>query len=673
MTRAVAEVLLVMLAGASAKEDLTVLPDRLNGVVPGRMMEAYLHRLAHAALDRRDASYEQLHTPDDLAAHAQRMRAFLLEQLDLPERTPLNAKVVGRVDGHGHRIEKILFESQPRHFVTGLLYLPPGDGPHPAVLVLCGHTAIGKGKEGYHDLCALLAANGLAAMCFDPIGQGERHQILSPDGTPRFYPSFEHMLMGVGSILLGRNTATYYIWDGIRAIDYLCARSDVDPKRIGCTGGSGGGTQTAYLMALDERVRCAAPRNYMTSLRRLIETEGPQDAEQNIHRQLAAGMAHGDFILTFAPRPVIILATTKDFFDIRGAWETFREAKRAYTRLGVPERVDLIEGDAGHGGTPEMYAGLVRWMRRWLMKVDSAEITEHRGHGVPPDALRCTAQGQTLLIEGARSVYDLNMQLEQRLKQHRQSSWKSAPPEGLLAKVRQIAGIRLPADLPATRHQACGRVQRPGYHIDKLTIEPEEGIVLSALLFIPKDASGDAYLYVHGEGKHVDACPGGRIEKLALAGHVVLAVDLRGIGETARTECEDRYDDVFGLDWKEWFLAYMLGRSYVGMRAEDVLASARFLGSHDGGPPSKRVHLVAIGQVVPPALHAAAVAPDLFASVTLEKGLTSWSDLVGSPLARNQLVNAVHGALRSYDLTDLAATLPAGKIRLVVPAEPISQ
>ncbi len=634
------------------------------------MMAAYLRKLAYASLDRRDADYEKIRTLDQLAAHQERMRAFFVEQLGgFPERTPLNARTVGRLSVDGCRIEKVLYESRPHHHVTALVYLPSSDGPHAAVLVLCGHQLKGKGKEVYHGLCVLLAKNGLAAMCFDPIGQGERHQVLTPDGEPQFYASLDHMMTGVGSILVGRNAATYMIWDGMRAIDYLADRGDVDPQRIGCTGGSGGGTQTSYLMALDLRIRCAAPRNYTTSLRRLIDTIGPQDAEQHIYRQIACGVGHGDFILMAAPTPVLLLTTTWDAFDIQGAWETFREAKRAYTRLGVPERIDLVEGDAGHRATPEMQTALVRWMRRWLMDIDDDRTVQHDVETESDDPLHCTLRGQVMLIEGVRSVFDLNADLEAQQAEQRRRFWQTASKQEALAKVRQIAGIRPLADLPPLTHQTTGSVERSGHRVDALLLHPEEGITLPALAFMPSSPDGDAYLYLHGEGKHADARPGGPIEKLVSAGHIVLAVDPRGISAPPPPDSNPEYATYFGPGWKDYFLAYMLGKTYVGMRAEDVLGCARFLAAYEADGDLRRVHVIGVGEAGPAVLHAAALEQDLFESVVLRRSLRSWADVVRTPVTQNQLINTIHGVLATYDLPDLVAALPSEKITVLEPVD----
>ena len=114
------------------------------------------------------------------------------------------------------------------------------------------------------------------------------------------------------------------------------SRPEVDPRRLGCTGCSGGGTMTSYLMALDDRIAAAAPSCYITSLERLFATIGPQDAEQNITGQVAFGLEHADYLGLRAPRPTLILSSTRDFFDQQGTWTTFREAKQTLRPAGPP-------------------------------------------------------------------------------------------------------------------------------------------------------------------------------------------------------------------------------------------------------------------------------------------------------------------------------------------------
>jgi len=307
---------------ASGAEDLTVLPSEIDGIAPSAMMEAWLKQQAFAALDRRDAEFEKLKTPEQLKAWQQERRDFFLRQLGgFPERTPLNAEVIGGRSFADYRIERVIFESQPRFHVTATLYLPLTPGPHPAVLHPTGHSTNAKARDLYQQASVVMAKHGLAVLCYDPIGQGERHHFFKPDGRLLFNSTTqEHQLMGIGCALLGSSLARYMIWDGMRGIDYLQSRPDIDPKRIGCTGISGGGTMTSYLMVLDDRIVSAAPGCYLTGFRRLLETIGPQDIEQNIPGQIAFGLDHADYVLLRAPQPTLIMAATRDYFDIQGAW-----------------------------------------------------------------------------------------------------------------------------------------------------------------------------------------------------------------------------------------------------------------------------------------------------------------------------------------------------------------
>ncbi len=654
-----------MLAPTLYADDLTVLTPETAGGPPRQMLSRLLKKEALEALARRQAVYEAVKTPQEMRAYQERLRREFLAHLGVfPERAPLNARVVNTYMGDRYRREKIVFESQPNHHVTAVLYLPAaGEPPFPVVVMPCGHSSNGKAENQMAGI--FLARSGLACLCYDPIGQGERHQFLDSEGKVLFRPTTEHTLVGAGSIPLGRNTATFRIWDGMRALDYVASRKDLDAKRIGVTGCSGGGTLTSYLMALDERVACAAPSCYLTSFGRLLDTLGPQDAEQNIHGQLAFGLDHADYILMRAPRPTLILAATQDFFDIRGTWDSFRQAKRFYTRQGLGERVELIETDTKHGYPRPQREAMVRWMRRWLMGKEEP-VTEPEILPRPVDELRCTPRGEVMLLDGARSVVDLNIAFNAQLEKKRRTLWEGRDHARVLDDVRRLAGIRRLADLPRLKPIATTTLERSGYQIAKLVLESEPGNRLPALLYQPARLTGDRYLYLHSGGKHVEGQPGGPIEKLVRAGHLVLAVDVRGTGETGPTE-----EGLYGGNSSDFFTAYLLGKSLVGMRAEDVLGSARTLAewhTQKGAQPVK-VRVIAVGGVGPAALHAVVLEPALFAHLTLIRSLPSWSDLVRYPQVPGQLVNTVHGALHVYDLPDLVHALPATKVTLQQPLD----
>ena len=631
-----------------AGDELSVLGAR---AAPVRALQQWLRPQVHAALDRRRERIEKLVEPDAIREYQSDLRKKLWESLGgrFPE-SDLQARVVGRLDGVGYRIEKVIYASQEGFHVTAALFLPLSPPPYPAVLIPCGHTE--NGKAGYQQIAVALARQGIAAFCYDPIGQGERKQLLHEHGDVavvegRYRATIEHNYDGVGPILLGKNLATYRIWDGLRGIDYLCARDDIDATRIGCTGNSGGGLMTSYLMALDPRIGAAAPGCFMTTTRIKNERPGPGDAEQNIYGQIQYGLDHADYAILHAPRPTLILAATRDFVPIEGAWITFRQAKRVYGRLSVSERMDLVEADEKHGFTRPLRIAAVRWFRRWLLQrddaVDERPLTPHSDQ-----EMRCTPQGQVLKMDAARSIFDLQRQEAERLRRAREPRWRELTGEQRAARVKRVVGMRA-GELKSLQER--GSVRRSGYTIHRLQITAADGFELPALHFLPeqRDTAAVPALWLDAAGKTHAARVGGELEKRVRAGQEVLAIDLRGYGETATTPW--RFSGkAFGNNSAEYFISYMLGQSLVGMRASDVLMGAQVLRKRSG---KDSLDVVSSGDVGVPTLHAVAVKPELFRQLHLQRCLRSWHDVIHDPVMDGQLENTVHGVLQHYDLPDL--------------------
>jgi len=662
-------ILTAITAAAAGEQNLLVLPDKVDGVRPRDMMNRYLLGQIDQAWQQWQADYESRKTPEQIAAYQKRLRQQFLEAIgSFPERTPLNAKVTGIIKRKGYRVDKVIFQSMPAFYVTAALFLPDRERhkpPYPGVLVPCGHAHNAKAHDTYQTMGALLALNGMAALVFDPIDQGERIQLLDEAGKEMMWGTRGHTMSGIGAMLVGRNTAWYEIWDGMRAIDYLQSRPEIDADRIGCTGNSGGGTQTSYLMALDGRIKAAAPSCFLNRQGRQIDNS-PGDAEQNIFGQLAFGMDHADYIMMRAPSPVLVLSATHDFFDIRATWISFRYAKRLYSRMGFPEHVDLLESDAKHNFDRLPREASARWMSRWLLKQDR-DIREPKIEMISDRELRCTHRGQVMLIEGAKSVYDLNAERETLLAKNRRKLWAHTPAPELRNRIRRIAGIRRLAELPQPKVRTVSTVKHNGRSVEKLIITPEKGVFLPALRFVPvKPSTGTTVLYLHESDLAADTEADGPIERYLKAGKTVLAVSLRGTGQTQQT-AQGKFGSSLGGDWADVYKAYLLGRSYVGMRAEDVLVCGRLAAGKSG---KARAELVAVGNVGVPALHAAALEPQLFAAVRLSRTLASWSSVARGKQTRNQLVNAVHGALETYDLPNLTGML-GDKLTLDRPADPL--
>jgi cephalosporin-C deacetylase-like acetyl esterase len=603
---------------------------------------------------RQQAVGKALQSADTIAARREQLRAQLRELVgDLPERTPLGARTVGTIQCNGYRIEKVIFESRPRHHVTASLYLPDDTSKGvPGVLVPCGHSAEAKAYPSYQSACALLALNGMAALIYDPIGQGERFQVLdfASHGTS------EHTLVGLGALLVGLNTAHFRIWDGLRAMDYLAGRPEVDRERLGCTGNSGGGTMTTWLMAVDDRIAAAAPSCFITTVERLFKTIGPQDCEQHFPGQGHYGIDHTDFITMRAPKPTLILAAEKDYFDIGGTRTAYAQAKEVYRALSNPERVDLFSFNDEHGFSQPRREAAVRWMRRWLAD-DNRPVHEPTLSLQTAQDLQVTSSGQVVKeFADEATVVEMVNQRARMLAERRKTAWQSVDREKRQATIRQV--LRLPAD--QTLRTAVGRsgtIAREGYTIEKLLIEPAGQVPLAALLCVPDRADGKgklpAVIYADGRGKGADLGAGVHIEKLVGAGRIVLAVDLRGYGETADVPAGARYQNA---EFRTAMVAMHIGRPLMGQRVEDLLAALSFVADDPRVDPAA-IHLVGVERAGPAALHAAAIEPR-FASLTLRSSIRSWTDdVVARPCDPELIGHVVPGALLHYDLPDLAAML----------------
>ena len=651
-------------AGAGA-DDLRVLAPDENAA---DLLHQYLLAECDARFEARRQEVEALATPEAVRARIERVRKDWMDAIGpFPDRTPLNPKVLGAIEADGYRIEKVLYESRPGHHVTANLYVPTeGKGPFPGVLVPCGHSKNAKAYGAYQSISILLAMHGFVVLIYDPIGQGERCQLLDAKGEPKVWGTTEHTLTDIGARLVGASAATYRTWDGIRSIDYLVSRPEVDPERIGCTGNSGGGTMTSYLMATDDRIVAAAPSCYVTSLGRLFHTIGPQDGEQNVTAQVALGIDHADYIALRAPKPTLLLTATHDFFDITGSWDTFREAKRLYGILGFGERVDLFEYPDKHGFNRPQRQAALRWMRRWLQGIDDAPTEPELTLQKDAD-LQVTACGQVVKELGGVTVWDLNLERARALAKDREAFWKDNEASACLAEVRRLAAVRPMTEKPSA--ECVGTLRRDGYTIEKLRIERPGEPPVPALLFLPAGRTGKvpAVLYVDGRGKAHDAAPGGAIEALVKGGEAVLAIDVRGIGETAAAKPKKYWHNEYPIA----YLGIHLARPLLGQRTEDVLAALEALTARDE-VDAARIRLVGIARGGPVALHAAAL-DSRFAGVTIEEAIDSWMDVVATPMCKAQLPQVVPGALERYDLPDLVRAIAPRPVEIRRPVAPTGE
>ena len=624
------------------------------------MLPGYFQKHAAEFLEKREREIAKLTTLEDLARRKAYLREVLTRDLGgFPERTPLNARVTGTLDRGDYKIEKIVFESQPHFYVTANLYLPKtGRPPYPAILYPLGHEQGAKAHSAWQIMLASLAKKGYVALAWDPIGQGERIQLYDQDfeDSQVRASTTEHTVQGIQCLLIGDHIARYTIWDGVRALDYLLSRPEVDTKRVGCTGNSGGGTHTTYLSALDDRIQVAAPSCYITSWRQMLRTIGPQDAEQVFPFWIRDGLDYPDFIYAFAPKPFRILSAIRDFFPIGGARQSFEEARAVYTRIGAAGKITMFEADDGHGYThPRRMAGYA-WFAHWLKNEEDQQPEPEIKIATEQD-LQCTEAGQVVKLPEAQTVFSINRARAAQIHRPQLS------PDVLRARVRELTGYDAAAGPVPSR--PYGTLARDGYHVEKLVYESEPGIQIPALIFTP-DAAGSsrkpALMYLNGRGKAAGLAED--VEPFVKSGFVVLSLDARGMGET-RWNNESNPTDFtryFG-DYDSAMTAILLGKTMVGMRARDIARGIDVLAARDDVDASKIYGFGKESGSV--SMLYAAVLDQRLKGVAMEGLLVSYDWVVQHQIHRQVFEDVVPWALKSFDLPDLVSSLAPRPVWIV--------
>jgi dienelactone hydrolase len=363
----------------------------------------WMNGVAQAQLSKRAAEIASIRDTATAEKRKEYVRAKVLELIGgLPDyRGPLKPSVTRTLDRGDFVIENVTFESFPSFVITANLYRPKKAGRHPAVLIPMGHWE--QGKLAAQLIASNLALKGFVVLAYDPIGQGERQQAYDP----RFGKSImggateQHFLPGAQALLLGQSFARYRIWDGIRALDYLVSRPEVDAERIGCTGCSGGGTLATYISALDSRVKVAAPACYMNSFQTLF-AGSVGDSEQSLPNFLSSGLDQTDYVELFAPKPWLIASTERDFFTPAGAKQVFEEARVWYKVYGAEDRIQWVVGPGGHGTPLKVREAIYSWMIRWL-KNGEGSASEQKVELAPDHMLLATERGQV----SGRDVWEI--------------------------------------------------------------------------------------------------------------------------------------------------------------------------------------------------------------------------------------------------------------------------
>jgi hypothetical protein len=284
---------------------------------PRQLEEYYVQRMRRI-LEERRRTVAAIRSP----AQARRYRDMARRAIrrcfgPFPPRTPLRPRVVKTTDFGEYTVDHVLYESRPRFLVSAIFYLPKGRrGPLPAMLFTSGHHPAAKAFPTYVRACVRMVREGFAVLAYDPIHQGERDLFSTldhPERLTRDRPCAGHNVVGKQLHACGEWFGAWRAWDGLRSLDYLLSRPEVDTRRVGVAGQSGGGTLSAYLWALDRRLRMVVSSCWLTSYLLDLENSMPADDEQYPPGLLARGLDKIDFFLARAGEPALLLGQGTGF------------------------------------------------------------------------------------------------------------------------------------------------------------------------------------------------------------------------------------------------------------------------------------------------------------------------------------------------------------------------
>jgi len=620
-------------------------------------------------LQERKETLAQLQTKNDHLLRQETVKKKLLQLVGpLPEKTPLNARVTGVIQKEDYRVEKLIYESLPGYYVSAALFVPKNlKGKAPAVIYASGHTANGFRSETYQHIIINLVKKGFVVLAFDPVGQGERLQYYDETaGKSRFGATTEHSYPGAQCYISGYSPTKYFIWDGIRSVDYLLTRKEVDPERIGMTGRSGGGTQTAYTAALDDRILAAAPECFITSMEYILKSIGPQDAEQNLIHMISEGLDHADLLEVRAPLPCLMITTTRDFFSIQGARETFAEVKQFYNALEAGEQIAMVEDDDVHASTKKNREAMYAFFQKYLDNPGNPadQIVEVFNE----KELWVTETGQLATSMKSETLYSLNRKIAKnqiaKLKLFRAREDFDAHMSRTVREAKRISGFKAPEY--SGEALFSGRYVTEKYVLEKYLIPGSDNYMLPAALFMPLEERNNEVLLLldergmeHGAGK--DSL---MIQSMLEQGYSLLLFDVRGIGSLGPGYLKgDAYID--NTSFNQWFAGILTNKSTVGMRAEDILRIVNFVLTHVEG--FKSVSAIASGASGSELLHAAAFDKRI-QKICLVQPFTSFADIVlNRDYSPAYIPSTVAGAIEKYDLPDLMATISPRKVLIINP------
>ncbi|HUV13596.1 MAG TPA: prolyl oligopeptidase family serine peptidase, partial [Acidobacteriota bacterium] len=504
---------------------------------PGVLADAVLDNLeSRAAASLEVISHAS--TPEEASEIRADLRPRLWESLGLdqfPWPPDLKARTVGVIEREGYKIEKLVYETLPDTLVPAHLYLPARtDLPAPSVVFYPGHwVSDSKARPNFQAFCINMARLGFVVLSFDPFGQGERGVSWR-----------DHRR--TSALLVGVSQQGFAVHETRCAIEYLVSRKEVDPRRIGITGASGGGYNSWMVAALDDRVSVAVPVVGTSDFLEQIRVCRPLDwykAKEHCHfvPHLIRYANNHELVAAVAPKPLLIIAASEDqSFPVAGVRNVFAYGKSLYRAFGKETGIAYFEDSSiGHGYQKKKREAAYGWFLKWMMKRgDGAPYPEPETESLPWDSteLRCFPPGEN------QPAGPGMVRLVKEIAHGLELEGGSASPE-------QVFGA-----LPAAPDTSVKLERR---EVQRLEVRTESGLLIPGFLYSRADSEG-LLLVVDDQGKEA-SLPDPFVTQAVAKGWAVCGVDPRGIGELSVEE----------MGWVS-AVSLLLGENFVWRQAWDL-------------------------------------------------------------------------------------------------------